>query len=364
MKTFVSNRPIIAVTGSSGKTTTKEMIAAILRRRWKIFNSKANRNSVKSIARYVKQIRSSHQAIVFEYGMSGKGQLKKICQIIQPNMAVITMVGTAHIGNFGGSIKGLINAKSEIIVNMNPSGTLFLNADDSNSGKLDKGNFTGKVVTVGIREKADYQAVSPQYVQGGMSFKVKLHNCYHDFFIPVLGIHNVYNALFAIAVADHLGFTPDDISKGLRYYLRPKRRLTVYRLKKKVNLIDDTYNSNPNSVKAAIDVLNNIDGSDKMLVLGDMSALGLYSNQGVREVGTYIANSNITHLFTFGKQARKIGQEAIKNGFSSEKVIYAGNRKTLHKRLKSLIREETTILVKGSHNTGMYITVNFLRNKL
>ncbi|MEN6328380.1 MAG: UDP-N-acetylmuramoyl-tripeptide--D-alanyl-D-alanine ligase [Syntrophomonas sp.] len=362
MKTLVLGRPVIAIAGSSGKTTTKEMIASILRTRWKVYKSGANTNDRIHLTKHAKKIRPYHRAVVLEYGMSARGNLRRSCTIIQPNMAVVTMVGTAHIGNFGGNAERLIKAKSEIILNMKQSGTLFLNNDDINSQRLDNGNFQGMVVTVAINNEADYKAIDVRFSKKGMIFAAKLADTYQQFYISVLGEHNVYNALFAIAVADRLGFTPDKIRKGLKKYKRPKRRLMVYHLKKKVRLLDDTYNANPNSVKAAIDVLDKIGTGSNIAVLGNMSELGSYSKRGHKDVGRYLANKKKTYLFTFGNKARIIGKEAIANGFPSRRVKHSVNRKTLHKRLKRYIKYGSTVLVKGSHNMRMNKTVKFLKH--
>jgi UDP-N-acetylmuramoyl-tripeptide--D-alanyl-D-alanine ligase len=359
----VLKRPVIAVTGSSGKTTTKEMIASILKRRWKIYKSAGNQNSRGNLIHHAKKINPSHRAIVLEYGMSAQGHLTRSCKIIQPNMAVITMIGTAHIGNLGGSLENLIRAKSEIILNMKQSGTLFLNADDVNSKRLKTAKFKGKIIKIGINNDADYQALDVRFTKQGMLFGVNLHSIYHEFFIPILGTHNVYNALFAIAVSDRLGFSPEEIGEGLKAYRRPVRRLRIYHPNSDVCLIDDTYNANPNSVKAAIDVLCKIGEENNIAVLGSMSELGRYSRIGHKEVGRYLADKNIAYLFTYGDGAKLIGQEAVSHGFPSEKVIHTMNRKALHQRLEKAINPGSTVLVKGSHNMMMNKTVTALKNK-
>lgn len=363
MKTLVLKRPVIAVTGSSGKTTTKEMLASILLRRWKVFKSPANKNNRAHLMKHAKQIGPSHRAVVLEYGMSAKGHLTRSCKIIRPNIAVITMIGTAHIGNVGGTIGDVIRAKSEIILNMKQSGTLFLNNDDVNSKKLNIRRFKGKIIKVGIKNDADYQALNVHFVEQGMRFGVKLNSIYHEFFIPILGTHNVYNALFAIAVSDHLGFSPELIKEGLKKYKRPGGRLRVYHLKNNVRLIDDTFNANPNSVKAAINVLSKISKAKSIAVLGSMSELGRYSRRGHKEVGRYLANKNINHLLTYGEGAKLIGEEAISRGFPSGRVIHTSNRETLHRRLKKTINPGSTVLVKGSHNMMMSKTVKALKSK-
>lgn len=356
------SRPIIAVAGSSGKTTTKEMIASILQRRWYILKSKYNRNNRHAVRAHAKQIRSNHRAVVLEYGMSARGHLRQSCRILRPDMAVITMVGSAHIGNVGGSLKTLIAAKSELIQYMNPAGTLFLNADDHNSQHLHIGGFKGTIITIGIKNHADYQAYNVRYGSGGMSFRVNFDGAQHDFFIPIYGIHNVYNALFAIAVTDLLGFGPDTIRHGLKNYTKLAGRLRVYKLRSGIRVIDDTFNANPHSVKAALDVLDNIGRGKNIAVLGDMRELGSCSVRGHQEVGRYLAGKHIDTLVTFGKRAKRIGEVAITKGFPASRVIHVKDRLTLHRRIKQHVSTGTTILVKGSNATRMAVTVSHLKN--
>ncbi|MDD4803048.1 MAG: UDP-N-acetylmuramoyl-tripeptide--D-alanyl-D-alanine ligase [Syntrophomonas sp.] len=362
MQTLVLKRPVIAVAGSSGKTTTKEMIASILKRQWKIYKSIANRNNRQHLSHHAKQIRPFHRAVVLEYGMSAPGHLRRSCKIIKPNMAVITMIGTAHIGNMGGSVKKLIKAKSELIANMKQSGTLFLNNDDIQSKGLNTKKFTGKIVTVGIKNAADYHAYNLRTGQQGMFFEINLAGNSQELYIPILGIHNVYNALLAVAVSDCLGFSSEQIREGLKKYKKLHGRLRVFNLKNNVCLIDDTFNANPNSVKTAIDVLGQKGAGKNIAILGSMSELGSYSQRGHKQVGRYLADKNVDYLYTYGRGAKIIGKAAIAHGFPAVKVMHSSQRQVLHKKIKKNIERGATILVKGSHNIMMNKTVKFIKN--
>jgi UDP-N-acetylmuramoyl-tripeptide--D-alanyl-D-alanine ligase len=248
------------------------MIASILGTRWRVFKSRENKNIFRDTKRYASQIKPHHRAVVLEYGMIYPGRIRWHCSYVQPNMGVITMVGMAHIGNFG-SLDGLLRAKSELIKHMNQKGTLFLNADDQNSKRLHTKGFKGKIVRVGIDSPGDYQARDIEYKNGGMRFKVKLAGAFHDYYIPIPGEHNVYNALFAIAVADRLGFSASEIRRGLKTFKQLGRRLKVYRCSHGVRLIDDSFSANPNADKAALDVLRNAGRGRKIAVLGTMLEL-------------------------------------------------------------------------------------------
>ncbi|WP_370636406.1 UDP-N-acetylmuramoyl-tripeptide--D-alanyl-D-alanine ligase [Cohnella sp. CFH 77786] len=356
---------IIAVTGSAGKTTTKEMIASILQKRWNTYKTMGNRNLPSSIAKQRKQILPSHRAAVLEYGMAQAGHIAKSCQTIQPDLGVITSIGTAHIGNVGGTVQGVAQAKSELIRGMHPNGALFINADNPNMKLLDTKNFKGRIYRVGTKANPNYKAFEISERPDGVVFHVNLWGKKQRFFIPVPGRHNVNNALLAVAVADRLGFTAEEIAAGLRTYYRPKSRLNVLSLKKKGAIVlDDSFSANPDAVKAAIDVLMGLGKGRKIAVLGSMLEMGVYSKKAHQDVGKYLAGKPVKFLYTFGDEAKEYGKGAIAAGFPAARVFHFKTRNRLHAVLKSRIVPGTSVLVKGSHKMKMRDTVKFLVSKL
>ncbi|AMA73357.1 MULTISPECIES: UDP-N-acetylmuramoyl-tripeptide--D-alanyl-D-alanine ligase [Aneurinibacillus] len=362
-KTLILTKPIIAVTGSAGKTTTKEMIASVLRRRWRIFASYRSFNQHTCSARNAKRIRPFHRAAVLEFGMGARGQIKKHCKFIQPNMGVITNVGTAHIGNVGGNVEGIAKAKSELIKHMKQTGYLVLNADDPNSKLLETEGFQGTIVRIGIKNEADFRAKNVGYETDGMSFDVLLDGQVHTFYIPIYGEHNVYNALNAIAIASRLGFTPEEMKTGLRYYKRTPRRLNIFRYTGNITLIDDSCSANPNAVRAALDVLKKVSGETKVAVLGTMLAMGKYSTKAHMEVGRYVASTGVDYLYTYGKRARHIALAAIQAGFSKERVKMFESEQLLRKSIVACLKPNTTILIKASHKIGLEKTVDYIKKQ-
>lgn len=359
-------KPIIAVTGSAGKTTVKTLISTILRERWVVFESKDYYNTTEKTKVHAQQISFIHRAAVLEYGMAFPGVITEHCSIIQPNIGVITNVGLAHIGNFEGKIEELAAAKSELIKGMKPKGILVISGDDQNSKLLDTQGFNGKILSVGIESKADYSAKEVNYTENGMKFTMILKGKEYIFSIPIFGKHNVYNALFSIAVADQLGFTPEEMQKALKNVKRPNHRLNLHRFNNEITVIDDTVHAHPPAMKVAIDVLMAIGGKKKIAILGSMPELGERINEYHEDVGRYVASKNIDFLYTYGNVSVNIGLAAIDAGFPSEKVKHFTPlyRRVLHRELIQSIEPGYTILVKGASRLKMYDTVRFLCDNL
>jgi len=358
-------KPIIAVTGSAGKTMVKTLIAAILREKWVVFESNDYNNTTEKTLEHREQISHIHRAVVLEYGMAYSGVILKHCEIIKPNISVITNVGLAHIGNFEGNIDTLAKAKSELIKGMNQHGLLFVNADCENSKHLTTDEFLGKLFTVGIDQDANYKAKDYVYDENGMKFSVNLDGEDYEMFVPIIGKHNLYNVLFAIGVANQLGFTPNEIQNGLNHVKKPKHRLEIYHLKDGIKVIDDTIHANPPAMIAAIDTLVEIGKGKKIAVLGSMPELGEEIDYYHEEVGQYVASQKVDFLYTYGNVSINIGKGAIKNGMSETNVRHKTMlyQKVLHRELVELIEPGTTILVKGASRLKMFNTVEFLCNE-
>ncbi|MGI6120478.1 MAG: UDP-N-acetylmuramoyl-tripeptide--D-alanyl-D-alanine ligase [Desulfosporosinus sp.] len=359
---FYAEKPVIAITGSAGKTMVKTMVSAILRERWVVFESKDYYNTVDKTLGHVNEIDFIHRAVVLEYGMAFPGAISEHCQIIQPNIGVITNVGLAHIGNFEGKVELLAAAKSELIKGMNPLGILLINADDPNSKLLHTRDYKGKILTVGIKSEADYIAKNIAYSQKGMTFTLILKGKEYSFQIPIFGEHNIYNALFAIGVADQLGFLPAEMQTGLQTMKKPNHRLTVHHLKDGITVIDDTVHSHPPAVKAAINVLMHLAKQKKMVILGSMPELGERTYQEYDDIGRYVAAKKPDFLYTFGKSSVHIGEGAIKAGYPANQVKHYKQSylKVMHRELIQSIEPGLTILVKGASRLNMYETVRFL----
>lgn len=359
---FDAAKPVIAVTGSAGKTMVKTLIAAILKEQWHVFESNHYNNTFQKTQEHASKIDDSYHAAVLEYGMAFPGAIAQHCKYIEPNIAVITNVGLAHICNFEGKIELLAAAKSEIIKGMKPTGILYINADDKNTKLLDTKKFRGKIITVGIKNRADYTANNIKYDKDGMKFDAVIEGKKQTFSIPAFGRHNVYNALFAIAVSHRLGFSFDDMRNAFNSVKRPEHRLDIIKLKDDITIIDDTVHSNPVAVKAAIDVLENIGKKKNMAILGSMSELGDLEKKYHIDIGKYIASKNVDYLYTHGNVCIDIGKGATKAGFPAENVWHKTRlyRKIMLRELVEIIKPGFTILVKGYSGSKMYEIVEYL----
>ncbi len=351
--------PIIAITGSAGKTTSKAFLASILSQKWNVFESKDYWNTTEHTKKHKEEINASHEAVVLEYGMAYPGIITNHCSIIQPNISIITNIGLAHVGNFDGDIKGVAKAKSELIHGMDQNGLLILNKDDDNSKYLETKQFKGKILTVGIHGTADYNAYDIRYKDIGMTFKIKLQGQEMAMYIPILGEHHVYNALNAVAVADYLGFSPADIQAGLNFK-KPPRRLTIYNCRDDITLIDDTVHSHPQGVRAAINVLTNIAKKRKIAIIGQMRELGDLREEEYRKLGEFIYEQDIDLFITYGFRTEEMGAAAKAKGMDPSKIHHFINKENLHALLEKVIEPHDTILVKGASKTNMFETVQFL----
>jgi UDP-N-acetylmuramoyl-tripeptide--D-alanyl-D-alanine ligase len=331
---------LIAVTGSNGKTTVKEMIAAILAAtNSNILATKGNLNNDIGMPMTLLKMRKEHAYAVIEMGMSHEGEIRYLTDIAQPTVAVVNNAGIAHIGEVG-SREGIARAKGEIFEGLSEDGIAIINADDDFADYWKSLNAKRKVVTFGLNKKAD---ISAAYQVNGNLILVHLTtpNGQIKFDLHVLGIHNINNALAASAVAAALGVSNQDIAKGLTSFGAVKGRLNWLAGFNESVVIDDTYNANPDSMKAALDVLAN-QKSTQIFVMGDMAELGQDTAKMHADIGAYAKQKNINQLFTFGELSSQATTAFGKN------AEHFTDLETLIARLKPLMHKGVTLLVKGS----------------
>ena len=349
------NIPLVAVTGSNGKTTVKEMIAAILlAAKGNVLATQGNLNNDIGMPLTLLKMRAEHTVAVIEMGMNHLGEIDYLTRLAKPTVAVISNAGTAHIGEVG-SRENIAKAKGEVFAGLGDDGIAVINADDAFADYWKSLNNNRKIITFGLKNSAD---VSASYqINGNLTeINLKTPSGQTDFTLSVLGVHNIYNALAASAVAASLGVSNEDIAKGLAVFGAVKGRLNWLQASNGAVVIDDTYNANPDSMKAAIEVLAN-QKSPQIFVMGDMAELGADAAQMHADIGAYAKQKGITHFLAYGELSAKAAQQFGANAHHFTTL------ETLIASLKLLMQRDVTVLVKGSRFMQMERVINQLIQK-
>jgi UDP-N-acetylmuramoyl-tripeptide--D-alanyl-D-alanine ligase len=346
--------PVVAVTGSNGKTTIKEMIAAILVA--KVGNTQAVHATVGNFNNHIGlpltllKMQAEHEYAVLEMGMSHLGEINYLTQIAKPNVAVIGNAGTAHIGEVG-SRDNIAQAKGEIFAGLASNGVAVINADDAYADYWKGLNVNRTVLTFGLNSNADVRAEVQYGLNGQQSVRLLTPQGEISFNFNVLGEHNVRNALAASAVAVALNIPLSAIAAGLESFVGVKGRLTQLQGINRSLVIDDTYNANPDSMRAAIDVLVK-QGGTKLMVMGDMGELGEDAPQLHAEIGTYAKQKGVDQFYTLGENSKAA---AVAYGQHAESFNEVSD---LVNVLKNSMNQNTVVLVKGSRFMKMEQVVN------
>jgi|TARA_B100002003_G_C14091823_1_gene525123 UDP-N-acetylmuramoyl-tripeptide--D-alanyl-D-alanine ligase len=343
-----SEAKLIALTGSQGKTTVKEMIGAILSVGARTLTTRSNLNNTIGVPLTLLELTEAHQFAVVEIGANAPGEIAYCVKLVEPDIALITNAAAAHLEGFG-DLHGIVQAKGEIIDGLKEGGVLLLNADDKNfaSWKLRAGDR--KVISFsGSGEKsADYFAVDIQVMgREGIAFHLMGPQSSLDIRLNMLGAHNVVNALAAAALSLEAGASNDDVIAGLAGLESIKGRMSSLPGVNKTWLIDDTYNASPSSFRAAIDVLAAFEGR-KILVVGDMKELGQETASAHCEVGKYARKKQIDDLLSVGEISHLSSTELGANG------KHFPDKEQLVSACKSIMDTNTAVLVKGSRGAGM-----------
>ncbi len=341
--------PLIAVTGSSGKTTVKEMIASILRRSHNSLVSEGNYNNTIGLPMTILNLTSSHSAAVVEAGINKPGEMKFLARAARPDVAVITNIGPVHLEGLG-SQERVAEEKFQLASCLQDEGTVIVPANDRYLQPL-VASFKGNVTTFGISE-GDVRAVIKSY---GEVSEISIFAKDFDVSITlhISGLHNVANAACAAAAASAIGVSPEDIEVGLTGFRAPKWRMEILELGQKRLLIRDCYNANPLSMKAALKVLSEKNSSPTLAILGDMMELGDSAEELHRGVGYYAASLGISKLVLVGKFAPFTRQGYLEGGGKIEQVGCFQTKEEAWDYVVNEIRSYGTILVKGSRSMQM-----------
>lgn len=337
------NIPVIAVTGSVGKTSTKDIIASVVSQKYKTLKTQANLNNHIGMPLTILSLKD-HEALVVEMGMNHFGELSYLTNIAKPTIAVITNVGTAHIGNLG-SRENILKAKLEILEGLPKDGVVIINNDNDLLHKWQLENKKYNVITYGINNNSKYVAKEIKYTTTGSEYQL---NGKESIKVAVGGEAFVYNSLAAISVGELLNIPIEKIQVGIKNFELTKMRLDVQKSSKGYTIINDCYNANYDSMKSAIEYLNSSKGNRKIAVLGDMLELGEFSQELHKKVGEEVAKNKIDILITVGKEANNIAETAKKNGINTT-YMFENNQKAITK-LKEILEPKDVVLVKASNS--------------
>lgn len=337
---------VVAVTGSNGKTTTKDMIYYVLSSKLHVLRNDGSENNLIGLPLTVLKLKRIHRVAVLEMGMNHLGEIKRLSEIACPDVGVITNIAPAHL-QYMHSLENILRAKLELVHSLKNSGVAILNKDDPYLREVK--HVKCKIVYFGIKNKSDIMPSSINYDNNKWSFRIGDRT---KITLPILGYHNIYNALAAVSVAKLFGFSLSIIKERLESF----RILSPMRLNLEkaggIEIINDTYNSNPYSFKSALDTLLRYDTiGRKVVVAGDMLELGRYAKKFHESIGREISRYGISLLITVGKLSKYINNVAKENGIRS--AYHAKTLNRAHILLKRLTRPGDVVLVKGSRNCGL-----------
>lgn len=337
------NIPVIAITGSVGKTSTKDIIYSVVSQKYNTLKTKGNMNNHIGLPMTILGL-NNHEALVVEMGMNHLGELSQLTNIAKPTIAVITNVGTAHIGNLG-SRENILKAKLEILEGLSKDGYVIINNDNDLLHKWQLENKKYKVITYGINNNSMYVAKNIEYTDSGSTYKL---NNEEQINVPVGGEAFVYNSLAAISVGKILDIPMEKAKEGIKKFELSKMRLDIQKTEQGYTIINDCYNANYDSMKSAIEYLNKAEGNRKIAVLGDMLELGEFSKELHEKVGKVVADNKINILVTVGTESKNIAEIAEKNGV---KHVYSfETNKDAIDQLEKILAVDDVVLIKASNS--------------
>lgn len=350
--------PVIAVTGSVGKTSTRSMIAAVLSQKYRVLQTEKNFNNEIGLPKTLLQLTPEHEACVVEMGMRGLGQIAELAAIAEPDIGVVTNVGKSHIELLG-SQDNIARAKSELVRALSEDGVAILNQDDSYVAAM-ADLCRGKVVGYGIESNAAIRASRVVCSEKGLRFACRCFDQVMDIHMPLIGSHNVYNALAAIAVGRVLGLTEHQLQKGLSEYRGMPMRQELIHLGE-YTFINDAYNANPASMSEALKSLALLTKGRKIAVLGGMLELGDWTVREHEKIGAEAAELGLDALITMGSPASYIADAARRNGLGA--VYTAQDHAGAADCLRQIIQPGDTVLLKGSRGFAMEKILPYFERK-
>jgi UDP-N-acetylmuramoyl-tripeptide--D-alanyl-D-alanine ligase len=353
---------VIGITGSNGKTTTKEMTASIAGRRWKVHKTEGNFNNLIGLPLTVLGLDETHEVAVLEMGMNRRGEIRRLAQIARPDVGVVTNAGLAHLEHLG-SIEAVAAAKGELIETLGPGATAVLNADDRRVAALAV-SFPGRVITFGLGPGADFRALEIRGGEGGDSFTLSSPLGTRDISLPLPGEHNVRNALAAAAAAFALGAGLDVIGEGLAAVRPVPMRFALHSYLDGIRVVNDAYNANPDSMESALRSLKMMQSRGRhAAVLGDMLELGEESPGAHRRLGKEAAAASLDLLVAVGRFAEETVRGAVEAGLPRERIVVVPDCRGAAEALGAWLGPGDLVLLKGSRGVALEEVLGLLESE-
>lgn len=348
--------PVVAITGSVGKTSTKDIIYSVVSEKYNTHKTIGNYNNHIGVPLTILGLKD-HEVLVVEMGMNHFNEISLLSKIAKPTIGVITNIGTSHIGNLG-SREGILKAKLELLDGMAGKNLVINQDDDMLSSVLDDLKVKYNVSTVSIDTNGTYKATN--MVIDAFSSQFDIDGITKDININVGGRAYIYNSLIAYAIGRILDINDQDIKKGIASFSLSSNRLEKKITKNGITLIDDTYNANYDSMKSSIDLLGKVKNKRKVAILGDMLELGDYTNDLHTKLGDVIIDNKIDILVTIGESSKLIGNRAIELGMDKDRVFSFEKENDSYIFLDNLLNRDDMVLIKGSHGIHMIGIVDYL----
>ena len=345
---------VIGITGSSGKTSTKDILYNLLKEKYHVKKNEGNLNNHIGVPLTLFRLSGDEDFFIVEMGMSHQGEIKVLADIADPQIGLITNVGRAHI-EFFDSVEGIAKTKGELIEALDSDDTAILNYDNRYTDILknmaDKGV---KIKYFGFDKKADYSIVEYDYKKDGMNFKMSSEEREINLKTNLIGEYNLYNIASAVTAARLVNLEWGFIKKALKNITLTGLRSEIKEIDE-ITFINDCYNANPLSMKNAIKMLQYIEGGHKIAVLGDMLELGDIKKEAHREIGQYVVQKNIDYLITTGPLGQYIAKGARESGMNTNNIFYIEDKQKISDKLKSITKPQDIILIKGSRGMKMEV---------
>lgn len=341
--------PVVAITGSVGKTSTKDMVASVISQKYKVLKTQGNYNNEIGLPLTVLSLKDE-EVMVLEMGMNSFGEISILTQIAKPDIAVITNIGTAHIGMLG-SRENILKAKLEILEGLNPKGTVIVNYDNDllhNWYEKEKANY--QILTYGLQEGSTILGKNTVFEENGSKCQAIIAHKTYEVCIPIGGEHFVSNSLCALAVAKALEIPIEKALKGIEQFELTKKRMEMKKSKNGVTIINDCYNANYDSMKAALDYVGKLPTKRKIAVLGDMLELGEYSKELHEKVGKEVVRNKIDILICVGEEVKYLIEQVKKDGMEGSNIFFCKTNEEAITLLEQKLQSEDVVLLKASNS--------------